>query len=160
MDLVSVTILYGIFHDVLQNLNAALQVTFQQAVPVGLHLEIRFDRFQLVPVITGHLADQFRQIEFVHCYRQIKEILLRCPDDLGNIPFDLVRFGVDAVNMYPLLKWNEIYVSNHATEIVKKCLYEYFEGYGVVKQVCIDREGIVVCSNDQYKITKYGRTVS
>lgn len=65
-------------------------------------------------------------------------------------------FGIDAINMYPLLAGNEIYVSKHATEIVKKCLYEYFEGYGVVKQVCIDREGIVVCSNDQYKITKYG----
>ena len=65
-------------------------------------------------------------------------------------------FGVDAVNMYPLLKWNEIYVSNHATEIVKKCLYEYFEGYGVVREICINYDGVIVYSDEQCKITKYG----
>lgn len=65
-------------------------------------------------------------------------------------------FGVDAVNMYPLLKWNEIYVSKHTTELVRKYLYEYFEGYGVVKEICINYDGIIVYSDEQCNITKYG----
>jgi len=65
-------------------------------------------------------------------------------------------FGIDAINMYPLLKWNEIYVSNHATDVVKKCLCEYFEGYGVVKEICINYDGILVYSDEQCNITKYG----
>jgi len=44
-------------------------------------------------------------------------------------------FGISEVNMYPLNNCNEIYISGNSTEHVKKCLQEYFEGYGVVREL-------------------------
>lgn len=34
-------------------------------------------------------------------------------------------FGIDAVNMYPFYRWNEIYVSKNGTNFVKECMQEY-----------------------------------
>lgn len=65
-------------------------------------------------------------------------------------------FGIDAVNMYPFFKWNEIHVLSGKTEMVRKCLQEYFKGYGVIREVEVDYSGIEVISGDECKITKFG----
>lgn len=44
-------------------------------------------------------------------------------------------FAVDAINMYPFYRWNEIYVSNGGTEIAKSCMQEYFKGCGEIREI-------------------------
>lgn len=75
-------------------------------------------------------------------------------------------FEVSEMNIYPLDKYNEIYISENATDHVKRCLQEYFDGYGVVRELNIidDRRKYPVrfdrplkmtrfelCSNDMFK---------
>lgn len=65
-------------------------------------------------------------------------------------------FGISEVNMYPIQNHNEIYVSSNKTEYVKKCLQEYFEGYGIVRELNIIYNGeIQVENNDEIKVTKF-----
>ena len=65
-------------------------------------------------------------------------------------------FSIDAVHMYPLTKWLEIYVSSNATDIVKKCLEEYFKGAGEIRELRImEDETIKVPPTRQMKVTKY-----
>ena len=44
-------------------------------------------------------------------------------------------FGIDAINMYPLSKHQDIFIYNQAIEVVKNCLCEFFEGYGEVREI-------------------------
>lgn len=66
-------------------------------------------------------------------------------------------FGVDAINQYPFCRWNEIYVSNDGTELAKKCMQEYFDGYGEIREfrVACDEE-IENPSAGKIKVTKFG----
>uniref|UniRef100_UPI0040564767 helix-turn-helix domain-containing protein n=1 Tax=Acetatifactor sp. TaxID=1872090 RepID=UPI0040564767 len=66
-------------------------------------------------------------------------------------------FGIDAINMYPFCRWNEIYVSSNGTELAKKCLQEYFKGYGEIRELKITYdEAIEVHSSEQIMVTKFG----
>ena len=65
-------------------------------------------------------------------------------------------FGIDAINMYPFCKWNEIYVSNGGTKLVKKCLCEFFKGYGEIKEMRIaNDETVEVYAAEQLFPTKF-----
>ena len=65
-------------------------------------------------------------------------------------------FAIDAVNMYPLPRNNEIYVSKNATGIVKSCLKSYFEGCGEICELDIRYgEGEEISHSDSFKVTKY-----
>lgn len=65
-------------------------------------------------------------------------------------------FGIDAFNMYPFFRWNEIYVSRNGTGLVQKCLQEYFNGYGEVRELRIDYdEAIEVHTSEQIRVTKF-----
>lgn len=65
-------------------------------------------------------------------------------------------FGIDAFNMYPFFRWNEIYVSSNGTDLAKKCLQEYFKGYGEVRELRIAYdETIEVQSSEQIMVTKF-----
>lgn len=58
--------------------------------------------------------------------------------------------------MYPFSKWNEIYVSNNGTGLVKECLHEFFKGYGEIREIkIIDDEAVEVFLQDQIILTKY-----
>lgn len=66
-------------------------------------------------------------------------------------------FGIDAINMYPFCRWNEIYVSNGGTELVKTCLQEYFKGYGEIRELKITYdEAIGNQSSEKISLTKFG----
>lgn len=66
-------------------------------------------------------------------------------------------FGVDAINMYPFCRWNEIYVSNDGTELAKKCIYEYFKGYGEIREFKVTYdESIENPSAEKIRVTKFG----
>ena len=66
-------------------------------------------------------------------------------------------FGVDPINMYPFCRWNEIYVSNNGTELAKKCMQEYFNGYGEIRELRITYdESIVDYSSKKIMVTKFG----
>lgn len=66
-------------------------------------------------------------------------------------------FGIDVFNMYPLARWNEIYVSSNGTGLVKKCLEEYFKGYGEIREISIIYDGMAeVYSKEQIVVTKFG----
>ncbi|NCB94240.1 MAG: hypothetical protein EOM40_17040 [Clostridia bacterium] len=65
-------------------------------------------------------------------------------------------FGIDAYNMYPFCKWTEIYVSYNGTDLVKNCLHEYFKGYGELREIKINRDGIETISSDKIRVTKFG----
>jgi len=66
-------------------------------------------------------------------------------------------FGIDAVNMYPFCRWNEIYVSSNGTNLAKKCLQEYFKGYGEIRELKITYdETIEVHYSEQIMVTKFG----
>ena len=65
-------------------------------------------------------------------------------------------FGIDVSNMYPFCKWNEIYVSHNGTELVKNCLQEYFSGYGELREIKINYDGIEVISSEESRVSKYG----
>lgn len=65
-------------------------------------------------------------------------------------------FEISEVNMYPIQNYNEIFVSGNKTEHVKKCLQEYFESYGVVRELkIIYDEEIQVGNEDEIKVTKF-----
>lgn len=65
-------------------------------------------------------------------------------------------FGIDAFIMYPFFRWNEIYVSRNGTGLVQKCLQEYFNGYGEVRELRIDYdEAIEVHTSEQIRVTKF-----
>ncbi len=66
-------------------------------------------------------------------------------------------FGVDPINMYPFCRWNEIYVSNNGTELAKKCMQEYFNGYGEIRELRITYdESIADYSSKKIMVTKFG----
>jgi len=65
-------------------------------------------------------------------------------------------FGIDANNMYPFCKWNEIHVSHNGTALVKKCLQEYFDGYGEVREIKIERDEIESVFSEEIRVTKFG----
>lgn len=46
-------------------------------------------------------------------------------------------FGIDVMNLYPFCTGNEIYVTNGGIEHTFPCMKEYFEGYGVVRELQI-----------------------
>lgn len=65
-------------------------------------------------------------------------------------------FGISEANMYPLKNYNEIYVSCNATECVKRCLQEYFEGYGIVRELNIlSNKQMYIENEDQFKVTRF-----
>lgn len=65
-------------------------------------------------------------------------------------------FGISEVNMYPLNNYNEIYVSSNATVHVKNCLQEYFEGYGVIRELnVIYKSEMNVEDEKQFIVTRY-----
>lgn len=65
-------------------------------------------------------------------------------------------FCIDAVNMYPFGKWNEIYVSNNGTGLVKHCLQEFFNGYGEIREIkIVDDEAVEVYLQEQLVLTRY-----
>lgn len=66
-------------------------------------------------------------------------------------------FGVDAINMYPFGRWNEIYVSNEGTELAKKCMHEYFKGYGEIREFRFTGDEEIGDSfAKRFKVTKWG----
>lgn len=65
-------------------------------------------------------------------------------------------FAIDSINMYPFSKWSEIYVSSNGTELAKSCMQEYFEGYGELREIKINHDGIEVISSKEIKVTKFG----
>ena len=65
-------------------------------------------------------------------------------------------FGIDAANMYPFSKWNELYVSSNGTELVKQCMQEYFKGYGELREIEINYDGIEVSFSYEVKTTRIG----
>lgn len=64
-------------------------------------------------------------------------------------------FGIDSMNMYPFLKWYEIYVSNSGTELAKSCLQEHFSEYGELRELRVDYGESEIDSSEQFKVTKY-----
>jgi len=64
-------------------------------------------------------------------------------------------FGIDAVNMYPIRNYNEIYVSSGATVYVKKCLQEYFKDYGVIREVNVIYDDDMCVLDDKLLMTKF-----
>ena len=74
----------------------------------------------------------------------------------GNL-FQKDGFGIDAVNMYPFCRWNETQVSNGGTELVRKSMEEYFNGYGEIRELRIDdNKSIEVLTSKEIKVTKFG----
>lgn len=66
-------------------------------------------------------------------------------------------FGVDPINMYPFCRWNEIYVSNDGTELAKKCMQEYFDGYGEIRELRITYDELIEdYSSKKIMVTKFG----
>lgn len=87
------------------------------------------------PLPAHYYCPVCKKVEF--CFEEKCGIDL--PDKIcacGN-KFHKDGFGIDSFNMYPLAKWNEINVSNNGTNLVKKCLKEYFEGYGEIREITI-----------------------
>lgn len=65
-------------------------------------------------------------------------------------------FGISEVNIYPLKNYNEIYVSGKTTEQVKNCLQEYFEGYGVIRELNVIYNGEMNVEDEkQFIVTRY-----
>jgi len=65
-------------------------------------------------------------------------------------------FGIAAANMYPFTDSYEIYVSKNTTKIVANCLDEYFKGYGELREIKINYDGIEVISPEKIAETKFG----
>ena len=66
-------------------------------------------------------------------------------------------FGIDAVNMYPFSKCKEIHVSKNGTELVKKSIKDYFDGYGKVQELkIVYDESVEVHPLDEIIVTKFG----
>ncbi len=57
----------------------------------------------------------------------------------GNL-FKKDGFGIDAVNMLSFGRWNEIYVSKNGTEYALKCLQEYFNDFGEIREIRITND--------------------
>ena len=64
-------------------------------------------------------------------------------------------YCVDSMNMYPFLKWHEIYVSKNATELAKNCLQEHFREYGELRELRVDYGKAEDDSSRKFKITKF-----
>lgn len=65
-------------------------------------------------------------------------------------------FGISEVNMYPLNNYNEIYISGNATEYVKNCLQEYFDGYCVIRELNVIYNNEMQIENEkQFIITRF-----
>ncbi len=65
-------------------------------------------------------------------------------------------FEISEVNMYPLNNYNEIYISSNATVHVKNCLQEYFEGYGVIRELNVIYNGERNVENEeQFIVTRF-----
>lgn len=65
-------------------------------------------------------------------------------------------FNVDYMNMYPINNNNEVYVSAGGTNIVKKCMSEYFGESGEVKELNIIYDGSSdIVSDERLDVVKF-----
>ena len=107
------------------------------------------------PLEPHYYCPKCRKIEFVtgeKCGVDLPETSCSCG---GNYKRD--GFGISEMNMYPLNNYNEICISENATAHVKKCLMDYFDGYGKIREVNVitdDEPGLVEQKSD-VKVTKY-----
>lgn len=87
------------------------------------------------PLPAHYYCPVCKKVEFVSgaaCGLDLEEKRCSCGSEYRKD-----GFGIDAVNMYPFSKWNEIYVSNNVTGLVKECLHEFFKGYGEIREIQI-----------------------
>lgn len=64
-------------------------------------------------------------------------------------------FNIDAINMYPLVRWNEINVSQNASILVEDTLKEYFGDSGNIRKIQMCSEGKPE-PYTEISVTKYG----
>lgn len=106
------------------------------------------------PLPAHYYCPVCKKVEFVSgvaCGLDLTDKRCSCGNDYRKD-----GFGIDAVNMYPFSKWNEIYVSNNGTGLVKKYLHEFFKGYGEIREIkIINDEAVEVYLQDQIILTKY-----
>ena len=112
------------------------------------------NRTNVNPLPAHYYCPVCKKVEFVlgeKCGLDLPDKKCSC----GRV-YNKDGFGIDAVNMYPSCKWNEIYVSHNGTELVKDCLQEYFNGYGVLREIRINYDGVEVICSEEMKVTKFG----
>lgn len=106
------------------------------------------------PLPPHYYCPTCKKVDFMpgeKCGMDLPEKKCSCGRDYKKDGFD-----ISEVNIYPLCNYNEIYVSNNATQRVKECLQEYFGDYGLI------REFHVISSNEthneseeQFIVTRY-----
>lgn len=106
------------------------------------------------PLPSHYFCPTCKKVEFVSdekCGMDLPEKKCSC-----GINYRKDGFGISEINMYPIENYNEIYISGNATGCVKDCLQEYFEGYGVVRELnVIFNENMHVENEEQIKITRF-----
>lgn len=103
-----------------------------------------------------------------HCKKIEMYIDVRCGLDLperkctcGN-KYKRDGYGIDAMNMYPLSKWNEIHIPKEAEKLVIDFLGEYFKGTGILQKLEVEKsdneaaDSINVIRVMRYMIMPYG----
>ena len=65
-------------------------------------------------------------------------------------------FGIEAINMYPLRKHQDIFIYNQAIEVVKNCLCEFFEGYGEVREIRLKLDETGMKFDKECTIKRFG----
>lgn len=106
------------------------------------------------PLPAHYYCPVCKKVEFVSdatCGIDLADKKCSCGCDYYKDGFD-----IDAINMYPFCKWNEIYVSNGGTKLAKSCLCEFFYGYGEIKEIRIVNDEILeVYAAEQIVPTKF-----
>ena len=105
------------------------------------------------PLPAHYYCPACKKVEFVteaKCGLDLPEKTCTC-----GKPFKRDGFNIDLINVYPLLKWNHVYVSNKATALVKDCLHEYFDGYGEIREIRWDNT-VVSEISETLVTTEYG----
>ncbi len=106
------------------------------------------------PLPAHYYCPNCRKVKFIsgeRCGIDLPDKMCSC-----GIYYHKDGFGIDAVNMYPFFRWNEVYVSRKGSELVKSCLQEYFKGYGEIKEIKINYDEVEVTSSEEIKVTKFG----
>lgn len=105
------------------------------------------------PLPAHYYCPHCKKIEFVKgvkCGLDLENKKCECDHDYKKDGFD-----IDAINMYPLVQWNEINVSQNAAKLVEDVLKEYFGESGNIRKIQMCTEG----QPEEYaeiSVTRYG----